>query len=64
MEKDWDTNVEVVQLKSRSHCVARVWERSVGITMACGRLFSRLFSFFGFVFDFFFAVVHAPSLLR
>lgn len=36
VEREWDCNVEIVELKSKSHCVARVWERSVGITMACG----------------------------
>ncbi len=30
------TNVEVVQVQSRSHLIMRVWERGAGITQACG----------------------------
>ncbi len=30
------TNVEIVQVLSRTHLKMRVWERGVGLTMACG----------------------------
>ena len=36
VERSLSCNVEVVHLLSRVKCVARVWERSVGLTQACG----------------------------
>jgi diaminopimelate epimerase len=36
LERTLNCNVEVVHLLSRVKCVARVWERSVGLTQACG----------------------------
>ncbi len=44
VERNLDCNVEVVHLLSRTKCVARVWERSVGLTQACGSGACALFA--------------------
>ncbi len=36
LEPEFRSNVEVVRMKDRSHCEARVWERGAGLTLACG----------------------------